>query len=126
MSQCRYRLVLELVEDDGDTRYFAVNCGFDSQVDIRRLIAQNIARALRSTMDSPPSALELAGAMEGDCDSLTAGLSYAHKKWDGENAFEDCVKIIVDVDKLCSMENDRHKYGVKVVLMSNGIGVVPV
>jgi len=119
MSKYRYKLTLQ-VEDHGN-RTFTAEGDFDSQPDMEQMIPFDIARALLATMNSPPDSLALAGARDGDCWSQVAGLAFAHKEWDAELDFEECVDVRVDVDKLCGTSDPDHKEYIKSLLERHGI-----
>lgn len=119
MSEYKYKLTLE-VEDCG-RRTFSAEGEFDSQTDMQDSIPFDIARAIESTMNCPPNPMALAGARESECFSLVAGLAFAYQKWDAEEDFDNCMKVVVDVDRLCAASDDDRKKRVKTMLEHHGI-----
>lgn len=121
MSKIRYKLTLEV--NDNDRTTFTTECECDSQEEMGRNIPTDIARALVATMASPPSSMAMAGAMEGDPWSLITGLAFAYSEWDGELDFDDCVSIIVDIDKLCATNEPDRNDRIKEWLGRHGIEI---
>ncbi len=119
MSKYQYKLTLEV--EDGGRRTFTAEGKFDSQAEMQRSIPHDIASALQSTMNCPPSPMALAGARESDSWSLVGGLAFAYQEWDGESDFDECVKIVVDVDKLCGTNDEDRNTFVKSFLDIHGI-----
>jgi hypothetical protein len=121
MSKYKYKLTLE-VEDCGH-RTFTSEGEFDSQSDMKDAIPWDVAKALQATFTFPPDLIELAEAMETDCLSLISGLAYAHRMWNGEEDFDDCMNavVVMDVAKLCGTEDADKKEAVEKTLKLYGI-----
>lgn len=120
VAEFRYKLTLEVVASDSTSR-FEVDSEFDSMSDMEDIIPYDVARALKATMhEDAPNSLALASAMEGDGWSIVGGLAYAREKWDVNTDFDKCVKVVVDIDKLCKGCDDI----VEKVLLAHGIEVV--
>jgi len=119
MSDFRYKLTFEVKEYGNRT--FTAEREFDSNDFMGNRIADDIALALKATMSNWPSSLVMASAMESDCLSQIYGLGVAYEAWDGACDFEDCIKVVVDVKKLCGGDDPVEVERVKERLRKYGI-----
>ena len=121
MSRYKYKLTLEVIDHGKST--FIAEGEFDAQCEMTRTISFDIAKALKATMNVPPNPMALAGAMESSAWSLVAGLAYADGKWDGDVDFDECIKVVVDVDKLFQTDDIAEKETAKLMLTRSGIKI---
>jgi hypothetical protein len=117
MGECGYRLSLKVV--DNGVREFAVEREFTAASSMSESIAYEVASAFRATMDEPPSSMMMSKAMEDNWCSIKC-LATAHEEWDAEIDFDECVRIVVDFDKLCGTVSEPRKSMIMAVLRRFG------
>lgn len=105
--QVSYKLTFEC-EDNG-VRRFEAESSNQTQHGLAKSLACDIARMLEATLNMPPSALQVAGAIEHGMRGVVTALSYASEEaWTAESNFDDCIELIIDIDKLMDgAEQDR-------------------
>ncbi len=116
-NEYSFRLTLEVI-DDG-RRTFSAERDAADQSSLATAIAWELDRML-AILNCPPTAAEVAGAMEGGSTrSLIGLLAYLHDKWDGGNNFEDCVRLVVDIGKLCASDDEESRHAALAVARSS-------
>lgn len=100
-SKSSYELTLNVTEF-GQTRSFSANGSSVDQVEMARSLANDVGRAVVSTMECPCNEWDLIGGRIGSSAREKLGaLYYAHRYlWSYEANFDDCIDITVDIDKL--------------------------
>ena len=121
MSDVRgYKLKFEC-EDDGVRRYESSYSSSD-QERLAKALSDDIARMIEATMTFPPSSMDVARAIEGDTFGFVKGIAYALSVgWTGEFGEDECVDVIVDVEKLAQGRSDLERATVRWVLRKCGI-----
>lgn len=102
-----YKLTLEI--DEYGQRSFSAASDSDDQGELADSLAFDIHRML-GIMNTPPSDASIVRAMNSDTPGrydLLAMVALLYRFWTLENRIQDCIRLTVDVDKLCHGDDEE-------------------